>query len=90
MFKYAVIFLIISLIAGALGLTKVSQIAKRVSMVLFALFFLAFLALLGFAYLVSDAIDRPAFAPAAALPFMHKLRVNERSSPARVATLMCH
>jgi hypothetical protein len=43
----------------------VSQVAKRVSMVLFALFFLAFLALMGFAYLVSEAIDRPALAPAA-------------------------
>jgi uncharacterized membrane protein YtjA (UPF0391 family) len=64
MFKYAVVFLIISLIAGALGLTNVSQVAKRVSMVLFALFFLAFLALMGFAYLVSEAIDRPALAPA--------------------------
>jgi hypothetical protein len=42
----------------------VSQVAKRVSMVLFALFFLAFLALMGFAYLVSEAIDRPALAPA--------------------------
>jgi uncharacterized membrane protein YtjA (UPF0391 family) len=65
MFKYAVVFLIISLIAGALGLTNVSQVAKRVSMVLFALFFLAFLALMGFAYLVSEATDRPALAPAA-------------------------
>ena len=65
MFKYAVVFLIISLIAGALGLTNVSQVAKRGSMVLFALFFLAFLALMGFAYLVSEAIDRPALAPAA-------------------------
>ena len=42
MFKYAVIFLIVSLIAGALGLTNVSQVAKRVSMVLFAMFFLVF------------------------------------------------
>jgi hypothetical protein len=38
-------------------------------MVLLALFFLAFLALLGFAYLVSEAIDRPAFARAAATAF---------------------
>jgi uncharacterized membrane protein YtjA (UPF0391 family) len=59
MFKYAIIFLIVSLIAGAFGLTNISQIAKRISMVLFALFFLAFLALLGFAYLVSEA-NRPA------------------------------
>jgi uncharacterized membrane protein YtjA (UPF0391 family) len=63
MFKYAVVFLIISLIAGALGLTNVSQVAKRVSMLLFAVFFLAFLALIGFAYLVSE-LDRPALAPA--------------------------
>ena len=58
MFKYAVIF------AGAFGLTNVSQVAKRVSMVLFAMFFLAFLALIGFTYLASEAIDRPALAPA--------------------------
>jgi uncharacterized membrane protein YtjA (UPF0391 family) len=57
MFKYTVIFLIVSLIAGVLGLTNVS-------MVLFAMFFLVFLALTGFAYLASEAIDRPALAPA--------------------------
>jgi uncharacterized membrane protein YtjA (UPF0391 family) len=57
--------LIVSLIAGAFGLTNVSQVAKRVSMVLFAMFFLVFLALMGFAYLASEAIDRPARAPAA-------------------------
>jgi len=34
-------------------------------MVLFAMFFLAFLALIGFTYLASEAIDRPALAPAA-------------------------
>jgi hypothetical protein len=34
------------------------------SMVLFAMFFLVFLALTGFAYLASEAIDRPALAPA--------------------------
>ena len=61
MFKYTVIFLIVSLIAGAFGLT---QVAKRVSMVLFAMFFLVFLALMGFPYLASEAIDRPALAPA--------------------------
>ncbi len=54
---WAVIFLIISLIAGAAGLTNISVIAKRISMVLFALFFLAFLALLGFAWLVGEAIS---------------------------------
>ena len=34
-------------------------------MVLFAMFFLVFLALIGFAYLASETIDRPALAPAA-------------------------
>lgn len=57
MFKYAVIFLIISVIAGAIGLTNVSVIAKRISLVLFALFFLGFLALLGFAYLLGEAFN---------------------------------
>jgi uncharacterized membrane protein YtjA (UPF0391 family) len=65
MFQYAGIFLIVSLIAGAFGLTNLSQVAKRVSMVLFAMFFLAFLALMGFAYLANEAVDRPALAPAA-------------------------
>jgi uncharacterized membrane protein YtjA (UPF0391 family) len=60
MFKWAIIFLVISLIAGALGLTSVSQFAKRVSMILFALFFLMFLALLLFAWLVLGAIDKSA------------------------------
>jgi uncharacterized membrane protein YtjA (UPF0391 family) len=64
MFKYAMIFLIISLIAGAFGLTNVSQLARRISFVLFALFFLIFLALIGFAYLVGAAIDRSALSPA--------------------------
>jgi uncharacterized membrane protein YtjA (UPF0391 family) len=68
MLKYAIIFLIISLIAGALGLTNVSQLAKRISLVLFALFLLAFLALFGFAYLVGDAMAGPALLTAAAAP----------------------
>jgi uncharacterized membrane protein YtjA (UPF0391 family) len=69
MFKYAVIFLVISLIAGALGLTNVSRFAKRVSLVLFALFFPVFLALIGFAYLLSEATAAPALMPAAARLF---------------------
>ena len=63
--QVAVIFLIVSVIAGAFGLTNASQVAKRVSMVLFAMFFLVFPALMGFAYLAREAIDRPALAPAA-------------------------
>jgi uncharacterized membrane protein YtjA (UPF0391 family) len=57
MFKYAIFFLIISLIAGGIGLTNISTIAKRISLVLFALFFLGFLALLGFAYLLGAAFN---------------------------------
>jgi uncharacterized membrane protein YtjA (UPF0391 family) len=63
MLKYAVIFLIVSLIAGAVGLTNVSRIAKRVSMVLFGLFFLGFLALVGVAYLLGEAIGHASLLP---------------------------
>lgn len=66
MFKYAVIFLIISLIAGALGFTNASVIAKRISLVLFALFFVLFLAVVGFALLVGEAIAPRPTAPAPA------------------------
>jgi uncharacterized membrane protein YtjA (UPF0391 family) len=57
MFKWAVIFLIISLIAGGIGLTGISTFAKRIAMVLFALFFLGFLALLGIAFLLGSAFE---------------------------------
>jgi len=68
MFKYAVIFLIISLVAGALGLTNVSALAKRISLILFALFFVVFLILLGFALLVSEAIEHAWLMPATLAP----------------------
>jgi len=58
MLKYAIIFLIIALIAGALGLTNVSVIAKRISMVLFAVFFLIAAAIFGMVVLVGEAIVR--------------------------------
>ncbi|HVY56654.1 MAG TPA: DUF1328 family protein [Xanthobacteraceae bacterium] len=67
MFKWAVIFLIISLLAGAFGMTNVSTIARRISIVLFVLFFLAFLALLGIAFLVGSAIEHSALAPVTGL-----------------------
>ncbi len=57
MFKFAVLSLIVSLVAGGVGLTNISVIAKRISMVLFAIFFLGFLALLGFAYLLGAAFN---------------------------------
>ncbi len=68
MFKWAVLFLVISLIAGGIGLTGISTFAKRIAMVLFALFFLGFLALLGFAYLLGSAFE--AGSTAALLPFL--------------------
>ncbi|WP_371346830.1 DUF1328 domain-containing protein [Ancylobacter sp. IITR112] len=57
MIKYAVIFLVISMIAGAIGMTGVSQLARRISLVLFGLFFLGFLLLIGFALLVDQAVS---------------------------------
>jgi uncharacterized membrane protein YtjA (UPF0391 family) len=57
MFKYAIFFLVLSLVAGAIGLTNISTLARRISMVFFALFFLGFLALLGFAFLLGAAFD---------------------------------
>ena len=65
MFRYAVIFLIISLLAGGLGLTNISALAKRISFVLFALFFLTFLALVGLAALVGDVLSHASLMPAA-------------------------
>ncbi|MEP9378870.1 DUF1328 domain-containing protein [Aquabacter sp. CN5-332] len=38
MLKYAVIFLIISILAGAMGFMNISAVARRVSFVLFGVF----------------------------------------------------
>jgi uncharacterized membrane protein YtjA (UPF0391 family) len=57
MLRYAIVFLVLSLIAGGLGLTNFSVLFKRVSLVFFGLFFLGFLALLGFAYLLGEAFN---------------------------------
>ncbi|MBB3772077.1 uncharacterized membrane protein YtjA (UPF0391 family) [Angulomicrobium tetraedrale] len=59
MLRYAVICLVISLLAGAVGLTNVSALARRISMVLFALLFLGFLVLIGIAMLVDHAMSVP-------------------------------
>ncbi len=49
MLKYAVIFLIVSVIAGAFGFMNISALARRISMILFGLFLgLALLVLLFF------------------------------------------
>ena len=63
MFRWAIICLVISLVAGGLGLTNISQFAKRLSLLFFALFFLGFLALVGFAYLVSSAVNHSDLLP---------------------------
>ena len=63
-FRWAVICLIISLLAGGLGLTNISAFAKRLSIIFFALFFLGFLALLGFAYLLGAAFNHAELVPA--------------------------
>jgi uncharacterized membrane protein YtjA (UPF0391 family) len=62
-FRWAIICLVISLVAGGLGLTNISQFAKRLSLLFFALFFLGFLALVGFAYLVSSAVNHSDLLP---------------------------
>jgi uncharacterized membrane protein YtjA (UPF0391 family) len=43
MLKWAIIFLLISLVAGALGFTNISAGAATISKVLFAIFFVIFL-----------------------------------------------
>jgi uncharacterized membrane protein YtjA (UPF0391 family) len=58
MLKFAIIFLVISLIAGALGLTNVSVTAKRISAFLFALFFLIAAAIFGIVVLIGEAVVR--------------------------------
>jgi hypothetical protein len=57
MLRFAIIFLAFSFIAGAIGMTNASRIARRIAIVLFAVFFLGFLALLGFAYLLGAAFN---------------------------------
>ena len=58
MLKYAVIFLVISLVAGALGFINVSTIARRISMTLFAVFFLIAAVLFGIVVLIGEAVVR--------------------------------
>jgi len=58
MLRFAIIFLIISLIAGALGLVNISTVARRISMFLFALFFLIAAVLFGIIVLVGEAVVR--------------------------------
>lgn len=70
MLKYAIIFLILSLVAGAFGLTNISSIAKKISLILFGLFFIGFLLLLGFAWLVAGVLAPSTPATTSALPLI--------------------
>ena len=56
MLRWAIIFLIISLIAGGFGLANISDFTRKLSFIFFALFFLGFLIFLGFALLVVEAV----------------------------------
>jgi uncharacterized membrane protein YtjA (UPF0391 family) len=64
MLRWAIVCLVISLVAGALGFTGISGFAKRLSIIFFALFFIGFLILLGFAYLVVGAVAHADLLPA--------------------------
>jgi len=57
MLRWAIIFLIISLIAGGFGLANLSEFMRKISFILFGLFFLGFLLLLAFALLVTQALS---------------------------------
>ena len=67
MLKWAIIFLVISLIAGALGFSGVAAGAARISKILFAIFFALFLIVLVFALLAGQALFL-GFGPITLLP----------------------
>ncbi len=56
MLKWALIFLVVSLVAGALGFTGVASGAKTVAKVLFGLFLLGFLLLVLLAWSAGQLI----------------------------------
>ena len=57
MLKWAIIFLVISLIAGALGLTPIARGAATVSKVLFAIAIILFLLFVLFVVLALTAVN---------------------------------
>ena len=56
MLKWAIIFLVISLIAGALGFTGIAAGAARIAKILFGIFFAIFLLIILFAVLAGQAL----------------------------------
>jgi uncharacterized membrane protein YtjA (UPF0391 family) len=57
MLRWAILFLIISLVAGGFGLANISDFTRKISFILFGLFFIGFLVMLGFALLVLEVVD---------------------------------
>lgn len=57
MLRWAIIFLIISLIAGGLGFTGLAVGAARISKILFGVFFALFLLVILLAVLVGDLLS---------------------------------
>ncbi|HEY0441353.1 MAG TPA: DUF1328 domain-containing protein [Xanthobacteraceae bacterium] len=58
MLKWAIIFLVISLIAGALGFTNISTAAGRVAKILFAIFFALFVIVIVIAIGIGELLTR--------------------------------
>jgi uncharacterized membrane protein YtjA (UPF0391 family) len=56
MLRWALIFLLISLVAGGLGFTGISAAAGRISKILFVVFGLLFLLVVLVAYLIGEAV----------------------------------
>jgi uncharacterized membrane protein YtjA (UPF0391 family) len=56
MLKWALIFLVISLVAGALGFTGISAGAGRIAKILFGIFLLIFVIFLVLALMAGEAI----------------------------------
>jgi uncharacterized membrane protein YtjA (UPF0391 family) len=56
MLKWALIFLVVSLIAGALGFTGVASGAARISKILFGIFLAIFVIFLVLALLAGEAV----------------------------------
>ncbi len=56
MLKWALIFFVISLIAGALGFTGVARGASRIAKILFGIFLLIFVVLLILALIAGEAL----------------------------------
>jgi len=56
MLKWALIFLVVSLVAGALGFTGIASGARTLAKVLFGLFLLAFIVLVLLAWAAGELI----------------------------------